>query len=132
MASRLVVVVFPDDDGPAMSTILAPPSAYAFLVQGFGDVDNVGGATPFNLLVELPHVMHADDAVEVEVGSEGSEHFFLHNRRGRHCVVVGIGAEQQKPVVVWQQIEHLQIARGRNQGAVVAVGDSVDGVDCGI
>ena len=24
---RLVVVVFPDDDGPAMSTILAPPSA---------------------------------------------------------------------------------------------------------
>ena len=38
------------------------------LVQGFGDVDNVGGATPFNLLVELPHVMHADDAAEVEVG----------------------------------------------------------------
>lgn len=121
MESRCVIVVLPEEDGPA-TRISRAPLARNFLrsvhqgnlVQFLVDADEFAQRALFDHFVEIGHVGDAQDLVPARAFGKGAHQLGQFHQPAGARGIRPVGQQQRQARQQQAQIEHRHIARGGN------------------
>jgi len=101
-------------------------------MQGFGNIDEVGGLAVHNACIEATDIIYAYNTVEIHIVGESLIHFFLRDILRRTYRVRRVEGHKKKALLVPDEVEYVDMTRRGGEGTVITVADITQRVIRGV